>query len=153
MNLYIGSDHAGYHLKKEIKKYLDAKEIKYEDLGNHEYDPDDDYPDYGYKVAEAVAKDPESKGILICGTSFGVCIVANKVKGIRAVNICNEKEARISREHNDANVLCLSGGKTKENQNFGIEIGDAIKIIEVWLNTDFSGEERHIRRVGKIERH
>ena len=142
--LYIGADHAGFKLKEQIKKYLLAQKVKFADLGNFKLDKNDDYPDFGYKVAKAVAKNKDSKGILICGTSFGVCIVANKVKGIRAVSISNLKDARLSRQHNDANILCLSG--------WDLKLDMAQKIIKVWLNTKFSGAARHIRRINLIKK-
>jgi ribose 5-phosphate isomerase B len=141
--LYLGADHAGFKLKEQIKKYLLSQQVKYTDLGNLKLDKEDDYPDFGFKVAKAVTKDNGSKGILICGTSFGVCIVANKVKGIRAVSISNIKDAKLSRQHNDANVLCLSG--------WNLKLPLAQKIIKVWLNTKFSGMSRHVRRLNKIK--
>lgn len=140
--LYLGADHAGFKLKEQIKKYLLTQKIKFADLGNLKLDKNDDYPDFGFKVAKAVAKDKNSKGILICGTSFGVCIVANKVKGIRAVSISNVKNAKLSRVHNDANVLCLSG--------WDLKLPMTQKIIKVWLNTAFTGASRHVRRLNKI---
>ena len=142
--VYLGSDHAGFKLKQQIKEYLDKQKLKYADLGNLKLDKDDDYPDFGYKVAKAVAKDKSSRGILICGSSYGVCIVANKVKGIRAVSIDSVKDAKLSREHNDANVLCLSGWNL--SQNF------AYKIIAAWLKEPFSKDQRHRRRVNMIKR-
>ncbi len=143
--LYLGADHAGFKLKEQIKKYLTSQEVKFADLGNLRLDKNDDYPDFGYKVAKAVAKDKNSKGILICGTSFGVCIVANKVKGIRAVSVSNVKDAKLSREHNDSNVLCLSGWDLKPDL--------AQKIIKVWLNAKFNNEPRHKRRLAKIKKY
>ena len=143
--IYLGSDHAGYKLKEHLKKYFLAQKVKFTDLGNLKLNKNDDYPDFGFKVAQAVAKDKDSKGILICGTSFGVCIVANKVKGIRAVSVSNIKDAQISRSHNDANVLCLSGWDLKYQL--------AQKIIKVWLQTKFSGAARHIRRLNKINKY
>lgn len=140
--LYLGADHAGFKLKEQIKKYLQSQKVKFNDLGNLKLDKNDDYPDFGFKVAKAVAKDQGSRGILICGTSFGVCIVANKVKGIRAVSIDNVKDAKLSRQHNDANVLCLSG--------WDLKLPLAQKIIKVWLDTEFSGASRHKRRLNKI---
>jgi ribose 5-phosphate isomerase B len=142
--IYLGADHAGFKLKEQIKKYLQAQKVMFTDLGNLKLDKNDDYPDFGFKVAKAVAKDKNSKGILICGTSFGVCIVANKVKNIRAVSVSNIKDAKISRSHNDANVLCLSGWDLKPEM--------VKKIIKVWLATKFSSAPRHKRRLAKIKR-
>jgi len=139
--LYLGSDHAGYKLKERVKKWLDKQNVEYIDVGNKHYDPDDDYPDYGLKLAKKVNK---GKGILFCGSSFGVCIVANKVKGIRAVSVSNIREAELSRLHNDANVLCLSG--------WHLPFGKAKKIIAKFINTDFKDKGRHLRRINKIKK-
>jgi len=143
--IYLGADHAGFKLKEQIKNYLKAQKLKFQDLGNFKLDKKDDYPEFGFKVAKAVAKNPQNRGILICGSSFGVCIVANKVKGIRAVSICNIKDAKLSREHNDANVLCLSGRDLNSEM--------AKKIINIWLRTKFSKAKRHLRRLAIIKRY
>lgn len=140
--IYLGSDHAGFELKQAVKGYLDKQEVAFEDLGNKELDKDDDYPDYGFAVAEAIRKEFGSYGILICGSAVGVCIAANKVPGVRAVSAHDAETARLSREHNNANVLCLSGWNQK--------IDDVIPLIDAFLKTPFSDEERHHRRVGKI---
>jgi len=141
--IYLGGDHAGFKLKKEITEYLKSVGYKVTDLGNKKLDPKDDYPDYGFRVGLAVAA-AGSKGILFCGSAEGVCIAANKVAGVRAVNPASVKLAKLSREHNDANVLCLSGWYTKP--------AAAKKIIAVWLKTKFSKEKRHLRRVKKISK-
>lgn len=141
--LYLGADHAGFKLKEQIKTYLDNIDEPYEDLGNFIYDKKDDYPDFGYKVAKAVADNKKNKGILVCGSSYGVCIVANKVKGIRAVSIDNLNSARLSREHNNANILCLSG--------WDLSLSKVKKIIKMWLNSKFSAAPRHHRRINKIK--
>jgi len=138
----IGSDHGGFKLKEKLKKYFIKNKIKFEDLGNKELDPNDDYPDYAKKVAKKISKSKDV-GILICGSSQGVCIVANKQKGIRAVSITNTRDARLSRLHNDANVLCLSGWNTSFIK--------AKSIVKVFLSTKFSNEVRHKRRIKKIE--
>ena len=142
-HIYIGSDHAGFKLKEKLKTYLDTQKINYVDVGNHTLDPQDDYPDFGILVAEAVAKH-KTKGILVCGSSYGVCIVANKKKGIRAVSIANVLDAKLSREHNDANVLCLSGWQLTKSETE--------KVVKAWLNTDFTGEVRHKRRLNEIKK-
>ena len=139
--IYLGSDHAGFDLKDKIKEYLKEKNLKFEDLGNTVFDKSDDYPDFGYKVAKKVAK-TNSKGILVCGSSFGICMVANKVKGIRAASVVNAQDARQTREHNDANIICLSGWDQDKEE--------ITKIIDAFLNTQFASEERHVRRVEKI---
>jgi len=142
--VYLGADHAGFKLKEQIKKYFFTQKIKFQDLGNLKLQKNDDYPEYGYKVAKAVVKDKNNMGILICGTSYGICIVANKVKGIRAVSVKTVIEAKNSRQHNDSNIICLSGWETK--------IDLAKKIIKVWLDTTFSKGTRHQRRVNQIKK-
>jgi len=139
--IYLGSDHGGFKLKEEIKKFLNELNYEYEDLGAKNYEPLDDYPDYAYLVANKVAQ-TDSYGILICSSGVGMCIAANKVKGIRAVNAYNVEIAKKSREHNNTNILCLG-------QNF-INFQLAKDIIRAWLQTDFSNEERHKRRVKKL---
>jgi len=140
--IYLGSDHAGHELKLEVGAYLEEREFEYRDLGNTFNDPDDDYPDYAFAVAEAVAKEEDAFGILVCGSAQGVCIAANKVKGIRAVAVLTPDEARLTREHNAANVLCLPGWRGA--------IEDLKPVIDAFLTTEFTGEERHVRRINKI---
>ena len=147
--IYLGADHAGFELKEKIKEDLLKKGHEVEDLGAHTPDKNDDYPDYAKAVAEKVAADGTSKGILLCGSAEGVCIAANKVKGIRAVPVWDSLIAQKTREHDDANVLCLSGGQTLEPIP-GTSFEEAQEIVETWLKTPFSGEERHIRRINKI---
>jgi ribose 5-phosphate isomerase B len=140
--IYLGSDHAGHELKLEVAAYLDERGLEYRDLGNVINDPDDDYPDYAFPVAEAVAKEDDAYGILACGSAQGVCIAANKVKGVRAAAVATPEEARKTREHNAANVLCLSGWKGS--------IEDVVPVIDAFIGTEFSDEERHARRLAKI---
>ncbi len=139
--LYIGADHAGFQLKEELKRYLDRRHIAYKDLGNMQYDPHDDYPDFGFAVGEAVVKN-KSRGILVCGSSYGVCIAANKVKGVRAVSINTVRDAQLAREHNDANVLCLSG--------WNLSPAAMKRLVGAFLRTQPSRAQRHQRRIGKI---
>lgn len=141
MKLAIASDHAGYKLKEEIKKYLKDHDIS--DFGPYSEDPMD-YPDTGLAAAEAVAKGEEEKGILICGSGIGMSIVANKVKGIRAA-LCQTCEfARLSRKHNDSNILVLSGRFIASHLAFDI--------INVWLSTKFESG-RHQNRLDKITKY
>ena len=144
MKIFIGADHAGFELKEKIKIWLNKQNFKFEDVGNLVYDKNDDYPDYAFPSAEKVAKE-KTKGILLCGSAEGVCIAANKVKGIRAVNPSTVKLTKLSREHNDANVLCLSGWFS--------DIAVAKKMILTFLNTSLSKEVRHQRRVKKIKKY
>lgn len=138
----IGSDHAGYPLKQEIMKYLDSKGLEYKDYGCWSTESCD-YPDFAHKVAHAVAGGEAEKGILICGTGIGISIAANKVKGIRCANCSDCFSAEASRLHNDANILAI-GARV-------VGTGLALKITETFLSTPFSNEERHIRRIRKIE--
>ncbi len=143
MKVAIGSDHAGYKLKEIIKNYLKRKKIEFKDFGVHS-EESVDYPDYAYPVAEAVANKQFDRGILICGSGVGMSITANKVKGIRAVLTHDTYTAKQSRQHGDCNVICLAGKKLSKAKG--------TKIVDVWLKTEFSGEERHLRRVNKIEK-
>ena len=140
---YLGSDHAGYKLKEKIKDFLDELGYKYVHLGNLKLEPDDDYTDFAYKVAKNVAK-TNGRGILICDSGVGVCIVANKIKGIRAVVGYNPRIAKMSRVHNNTNVLCLG-------QDY-ISLAKTKKIVQTWIETDFSAEKRHQRRLEKISK-
>ncbi len=138
----LGCDHGGFELKKEIIKYLEANNIAYKDFGCDDTSAVD-YPVYAKKVANAVVSKECDKGILICGTGIGISIAANKVKGIRAALCTDCFSAEATRQHNDANVLCL-GGRV-------VGAGLAVKIVDTFLNTDFSGDERHIKRIAQIE--
>ncbi|MCR5797328.1 MAG: ribose 5-phosphate isomerase B [Eubacterium sp.] len=138
----LGSDQAGYGLKQDIIKYLEEKGYEYKDYGSYSSDPVD-YPVYGHKVAHAIVDGECDRGILICGTGIGISMAANKVKGIRAA-VCGDCfSAEATRLHNDANVLAL-GARV-------VGAGLAVKIVETFLNTEFSGVERHARRVEMIE--
>jgi len=142
--IYLGSDHAGFKLKQAIKEYLIKSGFAIKDLGNHNLSPLDDYPDYAEKVTKAVQKNLNSnKGILICGSGQGVCMTANKFKGIRAALGYSIAAAKQSRAHGDSNVLCLSG--------LGSDNLQAKKIVNAWLKEKFSGEARHVRRLKKIK--
>ncbi len=138
----IGSDHGGYELKQEIMAYLDEKKIPYKDFGSNT-NASCDYPVYAKEVAHAVVNKECEKGILICGTGIGISITANKVKGIRCA-LCHDCfSAQATREHNDANILAM-GGRV-------VGAGLALKIVDTFLNTEFSGDERHMRRISMIE--
>ncbi len=138
--IYIASDHAGFELKEKVKNYLKDKNIEIEDLGTNNIDSVD-YPDYAFKLGKKVASEENSLGILICGTGIGMCIAANKVKGIRAAHCNIEKEAEMTRKHNNANVLCL-GARI-------IDYDLATKIVDRFLGSEFEGG-RHKDRVNKI---
>ncbi len=140
--IYIGADHRGYRLKEEIKKWLEAEQYEFRDVGAKEYDKDDDYPDIAIKLSETVAIEG-AKGILVCGSGAGASVAANKVKGIRAGLCTSEKQAKAARNDDDINILCLSADS--------ISVEDNIKIVAVFLATSFSSEERHIRRINTIK--
>lgn len=143
MKVVIGADHAATGLKEAIKAALAEEGFPVEDVSPSLPEAGDDYPDYAFAVAEKVAADPGgTRGLLACDTGIGMDIAANKVQGIRAALAVNEFGARRAREHNDANVLV-----------FGSELiskSDAIRAVKAFLETPFSAEERHTRRVGKI---
>ena len=138
----IASDHGGFELKQEIMKHLESKGLEYKDYGTYTTDSCD-YPIYGEKAARAVAGGECEKGILICGTGIGISISANKVKGIRAALCGDCYSAEYTRLHNDANMLALGARVTAS--------GLALKIVDTFLDTPFSNDERHIRRISMIE--
>ena len=140
--LAIGCDHGGYELMQEVIKYLEENHYEYKNFGTYSKDSVD-YPEYGKKVAHAVADGECDKGILICGTGIGISIAANKVKGVRAALCSDCFSAQATREHNDANILAM-GGRV-------VGTGLALKIVETFLTTPFSNDERHIRRIHLIE--
>ncbi len=138
----LGSDHGGYGLKQEVIKHLEERGIEYKDYGCYS-EESCDYPIYGKKVAEAVAGGECEFGIIICGTGIGISISANKVPGIRAA-LCHDCfSAQATREHNNANILAM-GARV-------IGPGLALKIVDIFLDTPFSNEERHVRRISMIE--
>ena len=140
MKIAIGADHRGFRAKEHLKKFLQGLGHAAKDFGTFSEDSVD-YPDYAEKVARAVAGGEYERGILICDSGIGVCIAANKIPNIRAALCWNEETARMSRAHNDANILCLAASFTSE------ELME--KIVKVWLSTSFEGG-RHARRVNKI---
>ncbi len=140
MKIALGSDHAGFQLKDSLKRFLESKNLSFTDFGVFNMD-EDDYPQYAYKACNAILQDQYDRGILICGTGIGMCMTANKLKGIRAAQAYDIEVAQLSRLHNDANVLCLGGRQIKESL--------AMDIVDVWLNTSFEGG-RHQSRVELI---
>ena len=136
----IGCDHRGFALKQLLMPFLQTLGHSYQDFGSYDTVPVD-YPDIARKVGEAVASGSCDCGILICSTGIGMCIAANKIRGVRAASCHNAFEAQRARSHNDANVLCLSGENT--------DAGSALEIVEPFLATDFEGG-RHVQRVNKI---
>ena len=138
----LGSDHGGYLLKQAVMKHLDERGIEYKDFGCYS-DASCDYPDYARPVANAVVGGECEFGILICGTGIGISIAANKIKGVRAALCTDCFCAEATRLHNNANILALGGRVVGD--------GLALKIVDTFLDTPFSAEERHIRRINKIE--
>lgn len=142
MKVYLATDHAGFSLKEEVKKYLQTQGFEVEDYGAHQLEEGDDYPDYISKAAEKVSQNPDSMAIVFGKSGAGEAIVANKYKSVRAVIGFSEQNVRMAREHNDANILSL-----------GSEFVDPEKAQEfakLFLSTSFSGDERHLRRIKKI---
>jgi ribose 5-phosphate isomerase B len=138
----LGSDHGGFELKEAVKKHLEERGLEYKDFGTYDLNSCD-YPDFGRAAAEAVASGECDRGIVICTTGIGISIVANKVNGIRCA-LCSEKTtARLTREHNDANMLAMGGGMIGKVQ--------ALEIVDTFLDTPFSELEKHSRRISKIE--
>lgn len=138
----LGADHGGFPLKEELLPWMKGQGYEVLDVGAHSFDPSDDYPDFAYAVAQAVASGKAPRGIIICGSGVGACIAANKVPGVRA-GICHDTySAHQGVEHDDMNVLCLGariiGGAL------------AVELVTTFLNARFSGEERHARRLRKV---
>ena len=144
MRIVLGCDHRGYAVKQRLLAALAKQGHEVHDCGVGTGDGAADYPDYAIPVSEAVARGEADRGILVCGTGFGMCITANKVPGIRAVTCRDPIEAEMSRRHNDANVLCMSA------DFLGMELID--RMVQVWLTTDFEAG-RHQRRVEKISKY
>jgi len=149
--IYLASDHAGFELKEKIEAFLRSSGYDVEDLGPHELDPDDDYPDLVYPAAKKAATTAGARAIIFGKSGQGEAMVANKVRGIRAVVYYGGPSTgsgleiiELSRKHNNANVLSIAAGFVPEEE--------AKEVVEKWLNTEFSLEERHVRRIKKIRR-
>ena len=140
MKIILGSDHAGYEKKEKIKLFLSGLNYQVEDMGTTNLDSVD-YPDYAFTVGEKVVSSENTYGILICGTGIGMSIACNKVRGIRCAKVSDTEEAYFTRSHNNANVIALSSKMDEEEME---------KAIHTFLTTEFSNEERHIRRIEKI---
>jgi ribose 5-phosphate isomerase B len=140
VKISLAADHAGYELKEAIKRHLSAAGIEVSDFGTDRRESVD-YPDYGRPAAVAVARGAADRGILFCGSGQGMCMVANKVRGVRAALAWTPEIARLSRQHNDSNVLCLPARFLGPN--------DAVAIVDAWLEAAFEGG-RHARRVDKM---
>lgn len=145
MVIYLGSDHRGFALKESVKDYLKQSGYEVVDMGALSEVPDDDYPDYASAVASRVSSDAYggSRGIVICGSGIGVCVVANKYPNIRAGLVASSDQAYAAKSDDDINVLCLASDFMEDSA--------AKMIIASWLQTAFSGEDRHKRRLRKIQ--
>lgn len=142
MRIAIGGDHAGFELKGEVRRRLEAAGHDVEDFGTRTPEITD-YPVYAHRVGRAVVEGRAERGVVVCGSGMGVCIAANKVPGVRATLAWNEENAALARAHNDSNVLCL-GGRTMDHAT-------ALRVLDVWLETPFDGG-RHERRVEMLEK-
>ncbi len=140
--IYLGADHAGWQMKESIEAALKTDGFDVVDLGNKMLDASDDYPEFAFRVAKEVAAHPGSFGVLSCGSAEGVCIVANKVKGIRAAVIYSPFAAESSRTDDNANIACIPGR--------GVSTEDGVRMIQQFLATKFSDADRHKRRIAKI---
>lgn len=144
MKIFVGADHNGFRLKEHIEHYLRSEGYDVKDVTGNKFDPDDDFPLAAAKVATNVLITPDSYGILLCGSGQGVAMAANRFKGIRASLVWNLEEARVSRNDDDANVLCLASRELQTLDN-------AKGIINVWLKTPFDGSARFRRRIKQMD--
>ena len=144
MKIHIGSDHAGLEFKAKIIEHLKSKGHQVEDHGPHQYDALDDYPVFCIPAAQATAADPASFGIVLGGSGNGEQMAANKVKGVRAALVWSIETAKLAREHNNANVISIGG--RMHNEQFCLEL------VDTFLATPFTGDERHVRRIGQISK-
>ncbi|MFA6353168.1 MAG: RpiB/LacA/LacB family sugar-phosphate isomerase [Candidatus Paceibacterota bacterium] len=142
MIIYLGADHRGFELKEQLKSSLESAGYEFSDLGNSQYEENDDYNEFASRVSEVIAKDTSAKGILICGSGTGMNIVANKFRGIRACLCFSADQAMMFRSHDDGNILCLASNFTNPEM--------AKKIVSVWLQTNFDNDPDHKRRLQKI---
>ena len=144
MKIALGADHAGFELKQKVRAHLEEEGHQVNDVGTTNTDSVD-YPDFARKVAHEVAAERADYGVLVCGSGIGMSITANKVAGIRAANVSDEQDARLSREHNNANVLAIGARIIGEEK--------AMKLVDIFLNTSFAGgrHERRVEKIAKIE--
>ena len=141
MKIAIGTDHNGTEMKKEIKTFLRNRGIEVIDVSEHN-SALDDYPEYAFEVGKKVVSGEANLGILICGTGIGMSIAANKVKGVRCAHVTSTSEAILARQHNNANIMAIGANNNK--------INDVIKMVDLFINTEFKKEERHVRRNKQI---
>lgn len=146
MRIHIATDHAGLEFKSKLVEHLSNQDYEVADHGAYQYNPDDDYPEFIISAAEAVATDQasgiETLGVVFGGSGNGEQMAANKVRGIRAALVWNESTAKLARQHNDANVISIGARQHSE--------AEALQLIDWFIAEPFSGDERHVRRIGKI---
>lgn len=147
MKIFLGGDHAGFHLKEKIEAHLVKQGYDIQDVGNKVLDPADDYPQFAFAAATKVlgSEDDDPRAILLCGGGQGMAIAANRIRGIRAVVVWDQTEARMARNDNDANVLALPSRVLQDDEQ------KAFAIVDTWLKTPFSKAQRHARRLREIE--
>ena len=143
MKVYLATDHGGYELKEILRAWLKENGYEVEDMGAHSLDPNDDYPDFIIPLARKVAQEPNSLGIISGRSGNGEAMAANKIKGIRAAVCINEEMARKAKEHNNANILSLGADY--------MSVDEAKNVVKAFLETSFSEDERHVRRINKIK--
>lgn len=143
MKIFIGADHNGFELKEKLEEYLKSKGHEVIDKGDDELKSDDDFPVYAAKVASEIVVDDTSKGILLCGSGQGVCMAANRYKGVRASLVWDQDEAQSSRNDDDSNVICLPARK--------LDFDAAKQLIDTWLETPFAGAARFVRRIKQLD--
>lgn len=146
MKIFLGSDHNGYHLKEKVFAYLSKRGYEVEDVGDEEPNPDDDFPVFAASAAIKVLGDDDGRGILLCGGGQGMAMAANRFRGIRASVIWDEKEARMTRNDNDSNILCLPARVLE-----GEDESTWQAIIDTWLATPFAGAARYVRRNQQLD--
>lgn len=145
MKIFLGSDHAGFHLKEKVFAYLSKREYDVEDEGDKELNPEDDFPEFAQRVVIKILGEDDARGILICGSGQGMCMAANRFHGIRASLVWDESEAKLTRNDNDSNILCLPA-RVIEAEDIEWQ-----KIIDAWLSTPFAAAPRYIRRNRQLD--
>jgi len=145
VKIFLGSDHAGFHLKEKVFAYLSKRNYDVEDVGDKELNPEDDFPEFAQMVAIKVLGEDDARGILICGSGQGMCMAANRFRGIRASLVWDEREAKLTRNDNDSNILCLPASVLGEDE------AEWQKIVDAWLTTPFAGAARYVRRNRQLD--
>lgn len=145
MKIFLGSDHRGFHLKEKIFAYLSKRGYDVEDVGDAELDPEDDFPEFAQRAAIKVLGEDDARAILLCGGAQGMAMAANRFRGIRASVIWDEKEAEITRNDNDSNILCLPARLLEDDE------AEWQAILETWLTTPFAGAARYVRRNRQLD--